>query len=183
MADTNKAIMFVLRQEDSTLSGICTNSLGDRGGRTRFGIASRWHPDLVRAGFYETDRDHALEVAQSVYAAEYASFLHLPSVRSQPIANALLSFSILENAARAALEMQEALNSLGARVVTDGSIGPETLRAINAQFPTKLLDAYVDQNRAYLHAITERDPSQRQWLRGWMNRCDAVAAQSFELVH
>jgi hypothetical protein len=39
MADTQQAIEFALRQEDSTLSGKITNINADRGGCTRYGIA------------------------------------------------------------------------------------------------------------------------------------------------
>ena len=182
MADVNKAIDFVLRQEDSKLAGICTNSPADRGGLTRFGIAAKWHPELVRVGYYQALRDDALVTARKVYAEEYASFLSLPAIKSQSIANALLSFAILENAGRSALEMQNALNTLGCRVTVDGSIGPQTLKAINGADPGRLLVAFVESNRAYLLGLIAKDVSQVRWRNGWMNRCNAVAKQSTEVL-
>ena len=182
MADVTKAIDFVLRQEDAQLTGVCTNSPADRGGLTRFGIASKWHPDLLRTGFYQAHRDEALDIARSVYAKEYATFLALPAIKSQAVANALLSFAILENAGRSALEMQNALNTLGCSVVVDGSLGPLSVRAINSVNPGKLLVAFVEANRQYLLGLIAKDESQVKWRNGWMNRCNAVARQSTEVM-
>ena len=188
MADVGVAIEFVLRQEDSHLSGVCTHSPADRGGLTRFGIASKWHPDLVKAGFYSMNGADALVLAKGVYASEYADFLQLAKVRSQQVANALLSFGILENAARSALLMQQALNRndvwravTGAQPLSiDGSIGPATLQQINScpnVMCADLVKAFVAVNRSYLQSVASGDAADQQWLRGWMNRCDAVAAQ------
>ena len=43
MSDINIATLYVLKNEDSHLSGVVTT---DQGGMTRFGIAQRFHPDL-----------------------------------------------------------------------------------------------------------------------------------------
>ena len=48
MADFNLAFIFVLQHEDSTCSGKVTV---DAGGRTRFGIAEKFHPDLPEEFF------------------------------------------------------------------------------------------------------------------------------------
>jgi hypothetical protein len=74
MADLKTAIDVVLRQEDSRMSGVITTISGDSGGRTRFGIAERWHPELTAAGFFTTmPTAAALTVAEGVYAESYGS--------------------------------------------------------------------------------------------------------------
>ena len=50
MADVDKAVQFVLGLEDARLKGDVTTLPGDRGGATRFGLASASHPDLVADG-------------------------------------------------------------------------------------------------------------------------------------
>ena len=42
---STQSIDFVLKQEDSTLSGVITNETGDAGGLTRFGLCAKWHPE------------------------------------------------------------------------------------------------------------------------------------------
>ena len=70
MADIQQATDVVLRQEDSRMSGVITTIPGDSGGRTRFGIAERWHPELTATGFFTTmPTAEALKVAEGVYAA------------------------------------------------------------------------------------------------------------------
>lgn len=188
MADVNVATNFTLRLEDSTLSGISTKSPQDKGGLTRYGIASRWHPELVRAGFYTMNAADALVIARGVYAKEYASALMLDRVQSQAIANALLSFAILDGCAPALMAMQRTLNSNdvwravdGAQpLALDGSAGPKTLAQINScpnVMCQNLLKSYVTVMRGVLTRITVADASQTKWLKGWMNRCTAVAAQ------
>jgi hypothetical protein len=48
MADFKPAFLFTLQHEDSTRSGKVTI---DAGGRTRFGIAEKFHPDLPEEFF------------------------------------------------------------------------------------------------------------------------------------
>jgi Glycosyl hydrolase 108 len=81
MADIQEAIYSVLRQEDATLSGVITDIPGDSGGRTRYGIAERWHPELTATGFFSTmSSAAALKVAEGVYAASYAKHLMLAQI-------------------------------------------------------------------------------------------------------
>ena len=79
MSNPTQSIDFVLRQEDSTLSGIITNEANDAGGLTRFGLCAKWHPELVAAGFYQVAMDTAtaLNEAEVAYANAYATPLLL----------------------------------------------------------------------------------------------------------
>ena len=56
MADPRETIDFMLRQEDTTLYGKVTNAASDNGGCTRFGLSAKWHPELVKAGFFDQER-------------------------------------------------------------------------------------------------------------------------------
>jgi hypothetical protein len=59
MENVTAFVDFVLRHEDAKLSGVITRIQGDSGGRTRFGIAERWHPELTSTGFYTTMRTYS----------------------------------------------------------------------------------------------------------------------------
>jgi lysozyme family protein len=136
MADTATAVQFVLRQEDSRLTGEITTLKGDRGGRTRFGLAERFHLDLVKRGYYDIGEDgepviphdEALEIADQVYEEQYASALSLPFVESQDVANRLLSFAINEGPAEGIAVAQKACNALGCSLASTGSSGPQRSR-------------------------------------------------------
>jgi lysozyme family protein len=163
MADIQTAIGFVLRQEDSRLTGQITNDPTDRGGRTRFGIAERFHPELTKMGFFDSmPYSPALSLADSVYAGSYAMPLKLQGIAAQQVANAQLSFAINEGTGTAIKILQRALG-----VAADGIMGDGTLHALNT---TSVLPALERQQQAYYADIVAKNPSQQRFFNGWMNR-------------
>jgi lysozyme family protein len=171
MADAKLAIDFVLKLEDSTLSGKVTT---DAGGRTRFGIAEKFHPKLTGTGFYdEMENEEALPVAESIYEEEYWSAISGDDIKSQDIANRVLSFAVNMGPKQALTLLQKAANTLGANVSEDGVIGPSTLAAINKLNPQSLLSNFRDILTAFYHRIVAVNPSQSANLNGWLNRVKA----------
>lgn len=177
MADVKQAVDFVLRQEDSQLNGVITDSPGDRGGLTRWGLTERWHPELVESGFFTTmDRDDSFALADTTYEKVYSGPLFLASIKSQAVATAMLSFAVLEGTSQAVVLLQKAVIALGARVTVDGQCGPMTLAAENAVDPAVLIHWMVDFQKAYFVTLARNIPSQTKWLNGWNNRADAFLA-------
>jgi len=176
MANVKQAIDFVLRQEDSTLSGKITNIPGDQGGTTRFGLTAKWHPELVAQGFFDayTPAIRALPMAESAYETQYAAKLYLADIQSQAIATALLSFAVLEGPQRPVQLLQAALDTCGASIAPDGCMGQQTLNAVNDAPQDALLDAWLKQEEAYFASLVQHDPSQQKFLLGWDNRAEAL---------
>lgn len=170
MADMKAAIDFVLRQEDATLSGVITNSPADRGGRTRWGIAEKWHPELTANGFFDDmPAAESLAVAEGVYSQQYAGPLMLAEINSQAVATALLSMAVVEGQREAVTLLQRACG-----VNADGVLGPQTLAAVNGE--KSMIQQFGLFQRAYFQRIAANDPSQLKWVHGWMNRMNAVEA-------
>jgi lysozyme family protein len=174
VSDPNAAIEFVLRQEDSTLSGIITNESGDAGGLTRFGLCAKWHPELVSAGFYDVTMDTAtaLPLAKTAYQTAYATSLRLAQINAQTVANALLSFAVNLGTFEAVETLQQVCGA-----VADGCMGPNTVAAVNKQDPATLLAAYCAIQANHYRGIVAANPTQAKFLQGWLNRVNAVAAQ------
>lgn len=181
MADTATAVQFVLRLEDSRLTGAITTLKGDRGGRTRFGLAERFHPDLVKRGYYDigedgepvVPHDEALTIAEGVYEEQYASGLALDRIESQDVANRLLSFAINEGPGEGIAVAQKACNALGCSLDVDGKLGPATLNALNALDPEQWIAANrIQQENFYRHLVQVR-PEMAHLLNGLLNRADA----------
>jgi len=172
MADVNAAIDYVLKQEDSTLSGVITNVPGDAGGTTRYGITARYAPDLDEQGFFSDlmPADRALVMAQAWYAKTYAGPLYLDQIASQGIATALLSYAVNQGNREAVQCLQQAAIQLGASINADGVMGPATVAAINPLSPYKLDRADGQMEIAYYQSIVARNPSQAKFLDGWTNR-------------
>ena len=78
MADFKPAFAFVLLHEDATRSGKVTV---DAGGRTRFGIAEKFHPDLPEE-FFTGPAEDALEVAEKMEKRDYWDAMRLSEIEN-----------------------------------------------------------------------------------------------------
>lgn len=174
MADAKTAVDFVMLQEDSTLSGKLTV---DRGGRTRFGIAEKYHPELTATGFYGAmPNPQAQAIAEETMELAYWDHMDGGAIVSQYFANRLLSFCVNEGTETTVLLLQKSLNALGARLAVDGEPGPETVAAINSACAAQqaaLMVQWRDTLTAHYRAIAEANPAQAGELKGWLNRVAA----------
>ena len=59
-------------------------------------------------------------------------------------------------------------------VTADGIVGPKTIAAVNAADPKQLFDAVYNARAAHFNAIVKAKPSQKKWLKGWMNRINYI---------
>jgi len=75
---------------------------------------------------------------------------------------------------RAAVLLQEALNSLSARVKIDGVIGPQTLEAVNKIYEGKILwnliRVYLDLRKNFYKRLALIKKEKARFLKGWLNR-------------
>lgn len=180
MADVEKAVQFVLGLEDARLTGAVTTLPGDRGGPTRFGLASTAHPDLLAEGYYDFENgepkiphDEALAIAEKVYAEQYGAKVQLEEIDDQDVANRVLGFSINEGPGEATVVLQRALSSLGAKLADDGRFGPTTLAAVNAADPEKLIDALRTFERQFYTHLVQVRPELLPCYHGFLNRAHA----------
>ena len=173
MADIKQAVAYVLRQEDSTLSGVITNYANDHGGLTRFGLTARFHPELIASGFFDASMpaSQALTIAEKTYEMAYGPQLFISALASQGIATALLSFAVNQGNGPAVLKLQKAVNAVDGNIlIADSRMGPGTVAAINRTDPGKLIAAWQPLEEVFYRAISTKDPSQQSNLKGWLNR-------------
>jgi lysozyme family protein len=175
MASVKDAIDFVLRQEDSTLSGKVTTLAGDSGGATRFGLASRSHPELVQSGYFspKVGTAMALLVAEQVYATGYAAPLHIAEIKDQRLATAVLSMGINAGIGTSARLLQESCNIYKAGIKVDNEIETTSIASINRINPTQLLAEFSGACRSFYFALAAEHENDRPFLGGWLNRVSA----------
>lgn len=164
MADFKTAFLFTLQHEDSTRSGKVTM---DAGGRTRFGIAQKFHPDLPEE-FFTGPAEDALTEAEKIEEREYWDAMRLTEVESQNAANKLFDMGVNMGVRQAAIYAQRA-----ARVFEDGVIGTKTLAAINAANPIAYYQALCELSAAHYRHVAAVNPAQAVNLAGWMKRAEA----------
>jgi lysozyme family protein len=146
----------------------------DRGGPTCYGITHKTLArylgrDVTREDVQNTSRELAAEIYRRAYYLE-------PRIDSLPsTVRAFLFDSAVNHGPRRAIKLlQQVLNAAGfGKLGIDGLAGPMTRRqakkAAEAMGPW-LLAALAEERRMFYRLIVERDPSQRVFLKGWMNR-------------
>jgi lysozyme family protein len=172
MADFKPAFLFTLQHEDSTRSGKVTV---DAGGRTRFGIAEKFHPDLPEE-FFTGPAEEALAEAEKIEEREYWNTMRLAGVENQNVADKLFDMGVNMGIRQAAVYAQRAVNSLLAvetRLVEDGEVGAKTLAAINGADPIMYYQALCKLSAAHYRHVAAVNPAQAVNLPGWMKRAEA----------
>jgi lysozyme family protein len=169
MADFKPAFLFTLQHEDSTRSGKVTE---DAGGRTRFGIAEKFHPDLGEE-FFTGPAEEALVEAEKIEEREYWDTLLLGEVENQNVANKIFDMSVNMGVRQAAVYAQRAANSQVQQLKEDGNIGPKTLAAINAIDPQSFYGLLCQFSASHYRHIATNNPAQAVNLAGWLKRAEA----------
>jgi lysozyme family protein len=169
MADFKPAFLFTLQHEDSTRSGKVTV---DAGGRTRFGIAEKFHPDLPEE-FFTGPAEHALAEAEKIEEREYWEALRLAEVENQTVANKIFDMGVNMGVRQAAVYAQRAVNSQRQQLTEDGNIGPKTLAAMNAMDPQTLHGLLCQFSACHYRHIATNNPAQAVNLAGWLKRASA----------
>jgi lysozyme family protein len=170
-----QAFSHTMHFEDGTRSGVVTT---DAGGRTRFGIAQKFHPELSDE-FFSGPAGEALAVAEQMLHDQYWTPLHLDEVEDQAVANKLFDMAVNMGVRQAVVYAQRALNAdqesrHGAeRLVEDGVLGPATRAAIQATDPDRYLQLLREFSRAHYLHVAAVNPAQAVNLDGWMKRADS----------
>ena len=172
MADFKPAFEFALQHEDPSRSGKVTV---DAGGRTRFGIAARFHPDLPEE-FFTGPAEDALAEAEKIEGQEYWDRMRLAKVENQNVANKLFDMAVNMGVRQAALYAQRAANALlppDPRLVEDGTVGGKTLAAINSANAIAFHQLLCELSEAHYRHLAAVNPEQEVNLRGWLKRAEA----------
>ena len=154
-----RAISFVLERE-----GEWADHPSDHGGRTRWGISSRAHPDVDLATL---TRDGAVQLYWERYWLPIAGN-SLP----WPVSPVLFAHAVQAGVTKAVRTLQLLC---GAEI--DGDCGPQTIRAARLMDPRKLTAALLrERTQALIHQGFTTD--QRAFLFGWMNRLILLALEA-----
>jgi lysozyme family protein len=178
MAAFKPAFEFMMSHEDAARSGIITR---DGDGRTRFGICSRFHPELPEQ-FWTSDAAYALDWAEKIYRTDYWSRLRLGEIIDQAVASKIFDMAVPMGCKQAVTLAQRAANglllgSIKAPMI-DGKIGQRTIDALNGCPPTNLLEALCNLSVIFFCEVAAKHPEKQKDLEGWKNRARAVPLQA-----
>ena len=196
MAEFKSAFEFVMNHEDPHRTGKVTE---DAGGRTRFGIAQKFHPELPEE-FFTGPAENALKQAEEILRRDYWQPMRLDEIKNQNVANKLFDMAVNMGVHQAGVYAQRAANGLiqargaqlpgspdcagvarvgveapsaAAALAEDGVIGEKSLAAINALDPIAYYQLLCDWSRQHYVHVASINPAQAGNLQGWLKRAAA----------
>ena len=170
MADVKILFPFILRWE-----GGFVNDPADLGGATNKGVTlATWQ----RVG-YDKNGDGVIDVADlrlitdddvltRVLKPHYWDRWRADHIKSQKVANILVSW-VWGSGVHGIKIPQTALN-----VTADGIVGPKTLEAVNARNPDEFFETIYQLRVKYFQDICIQRPANNKFLKGWLNRLEAL---------
>ena len=160
----NKIFDYLLKVE-----GGYSNDKYDSGGKTKYGIIE---VEARKYGYRGHMRDMPIEVARNIYDKKYYHGNRLNEVVNDKISLSICDW-IVNSGTWGAKKAQQALNIINdSELAVDGKIGNQTLFALNHVDPEKFLEVYHGLQRKFYRGIVASRPTQKVFLRGWLNRVD-----------
>ena len=141
---------------------------GDRGGQTYAGIARNHHPDwqgwaIIDKG--ELHNDRLVPMVRGFYRVNYWQRIGGSDISHQHVAETLFDFAVNAGVVTAVKLAQAVVG-----VAPDGIVGPKTIAALTQADPEQFIAHYALAKIARYAKICTRDPSQKKFLLGWINR-------------
>lgn len=164
----DSALRFVLRWE-----GGFVDHPDDPGGRTNKGVTQKVYDGWrARQGLPAADVRNIVDAeVHSIYASDY----WIPprcDLLATPLDLAQFDTAVNMGVGRAVRFLQ---SSVGCGV--DGDFGPATERAVASCDAGTALVAYCDRREAFYRSLAEKRPRLAVFLRGWMNRLNALRSE------
>ena len=166
MADVTKLAPYILKWE-----GGFVDHKADKGEETNMGVTiATW-----RQNGYDKDGDGDIDVTDlklltkqdvinRILKPHYWDRWKADQIVSQPIANILVDW--VWGSGKWGIIIPQRL--LG--VESDGVAGQQTIMAVNKQSPADLFARINTARLTFLNDIVKNNPSQRVFLKGWINR-------------
>jgi len=180
-ADYRKYVPFVLRWE-----GGVSNNAADRGGLTYKGITYKTYNALCKTVLKkDPHREHFLSLTDEevgLFVKHYwDKSTNNNQIASQKIAEAITSWH-WGSGKLGLMWYQQMLNKeYNCKLVVDGIIGRASIVAINSIDPDSLFQMSIKYRRDRFYTIVKNNPSQKVFLKGWLNRLRYFAKRHGEL--
>jgi lysozyme family protein len=164
MADFDLAIVKTLAREGGSKY---TETPGDTGGATKYGISQRAYPQLNIKTLTEAD-------ARAIYKRDYWDKIRGDDIHSQAMAESIFDFAVNAGIKTASKLSQAAACEVSgvnsAPSFIDGVIGANTVGILNTLNPEFFLAVFSLMKISRYAAICNKNREQSKFLLGWINR-------------
>lgn len=148
-----------------------TNDPLDNGGATMIGVTIGTYRTYCRYRGIKTPSVADLKVLpykvwRDIVYSLYWSKWKADLIEDQDVANIVVDWVW----GSGATTIKKVQNILG--VTADGIVGPKTITALNKD--KDIRNKVYSARKVFFENIVKRNPSQKKWLNGWMNRLNSV---------
>lgn len=152
------------------------NHKKDRGGPTKFGVTQRTYSHyLGRQASLQEVKDMTEDTAREIYERSYLTGPRIHLLPDPP-QTLVLDMAIHHGPRNAIKMLQRIVNQAGFGPITvDGVLGPNSRASIvaaNNAMGKVLQNALVEERIRYMHQKVEENPSDKVFLKGWLNRAN-----------
>lgn len=165
MANAEKLMPFILQWE-----GGFVDDPDDRGGATNKGVTlTTFRQYYGQSRTVDDLRNITEEQWLHIFKCGYWDKMKGDDIDNQSVANILVDWAYNSGPKTPSKAVQRIVGA-----TPDGIIGRKTLSSINSRNPEQLF-SYIKQERIdFYNNICEKNPSQRKFLKGWMNRVNSL---------
>ena len=155
------------------VEGGYSNDKNDKGGETTWGITKK---EARENGYRGPMKDLTKEFAKKILEKDYYLKNRLKEVINDKVALSICDWSF-NSGKWATKKAQVTLNKFfGYDLVVDGIFGSKTIKALNEVEEhgksEEFLKNYHNLQRKFYHSVVECNPTQQDFLKGWLNRVD-----------
>ena len=177
MANYEKVIPLTLMYEGGDKF---TNIPEDKGGATKWGVSLLFIRDVDDLMF-DLDGNGRLDENDIRIMTEHIASLGfkkyfwdrpygLDYLESDKKAFVVFDAAVNNGPGNATKFIQRAANVIGMNCDVDGKFGPKTAKCLKEAPTDEFIDAFLDIREAFFWNIINRNPSQRVFIKGWLNR-------------
>ena len=173
ISNWEKSFSFLLKSE-----GGYSNDADDRGGATNLGVTKKAWEEYVG---HPVDEDEIKSLTPEMVKSFYkGSYWDKCSCDALPEG---LDYSVFDFAVNAGSGVSAKCFQRAVGVPDDSVIGPQTLSVLGKFRPESILEKMLDERRKHYYNIINKNPTQVKFLKGWMNRVDAVRQNALEMIN
>ena len=151
-----------------------SNDPNDNGGATMVGVTIGTFRSYYK---YKGRKTPTVAQLKNIPYKEWRDIIHslfwskwkADLIEDQNVANMLVDWIWTSGQGIGIKRVQKLLN-----LTADGIVGPKTLAAVNAQDPKELVKKVYNARVSHFNSIVRANPSQKKWLKGWMNRINYI---------
>ena len=142
-----------------------TNDPVDRGGQTYAGISRRSWPQWSGWAYIDRGEIPPTQMVRDFYKTNFWDVIRGDEITDNRIASSIFNFAV-----NTGIKVAVKLAQIVVGVTPDGSLGEKTLAALNASSPSTFIPNYTIAKIARYRNIVRKDPTQKRFLLGWINR-------------